>query len=659
MNSVKQKFLLTFLPIILLTLLAAFVIVYSKSNELLTDAFEEEALLMLDGSTNEIDNYFLIHVERLKNMVSSSDIKSMNDETQMSYLQRQMEAYPEYLALFVTDLNGDGFSTTGAEFNIADREYFQEIMDGAALSISDMIFSRSTGESSFVVAVPIQDNNGELLGLAASTFTTDTFSELVSSIEIGETGYAFVTQGDGLIIAHPTLDYIAEQNLTEFNIPELTEAQNNAEVSNAQTLQFELEGEGELYAFYEKIPSTDWNLFISVPSEEATMQLSSLRNLVMIAGLAAALLTTIAIILFAQSITRRLKELRNATEKIEQGDLTVRTALKGKDEIAILGQDINKMADTMNDMMNNIHHTSTQLNESSNYLVVASDETRESSEQVAQSISEVASGSSEVASSVTIVNEEVNEIAHQIDTIASNTNEVKGLTQASQKASVNGDREVNQAVTKMNEMNQTVHDLSTLIKNVDGKSSEIGKVVDIISQIADQTNLLALNASIEAARAGESGKGFAVVADEVRKLANETTHSVEQISQLISETQKESSRAVIAVNQGVQTVEESTKTFQVVAQVFKEIADDVEKINEKTQGIDDSIHHLKQVAQKIGEQVESISAITEEISASSEEVSATSEEQSASAELISQDAVKLQKLSEDLNELLNHFKANR
>ncbi|WP_017729323.1 methyl-accepting chemotaxis protein [Halalkalibacterium ligniniphilum] len=657
MKSVKQKFLFTFLPIILVTLLIGFGIVYSKSNELLTESFQEESLLMLDMSTNEIDHYFMTHVERLKNMVTSSDLRSMDEELQMSFLQEKITEYPEYLALFVADVNGDGFSTTGAEFNIADRDYFQEIMGGASVSISDMIFSRSTGDSSFVVAVPLYDSEGNLLGIGASTFTTDTFNEMVTSIQIGETGYAFVTQEDGLIISHPNSEYIGERNLESLEIPELTEAQNNAEASTSQMLEFELEGEGELFAFYEQIPSTDWNLFITVPSEEATMQLSSLTYIVVIVVAAAIIVTSVVIVLFAQSITRRLKELRSVTEKIEQGDLTVKASLKGKDEIALLGQDINKMTDTMKEMMNKIHGTSTQLNTSSDYLVQASNETKEASEQVAQSISQVASGSSEVASSVGIVSEEVNEIVTQIETIAMNTHEVKELTQASQQASVNGDQHVNQAVTKMNEMNQTVHDLSDLIQKVDGQSSEIGKVVDMISQIAEQTNLLALNASIEAARAGDSGKGFAVVADEVRKLATETTESAEQISRLISETQKESSRAVEAVQQGVEAVEESTKTFKVVAQVFKDIAEDVSQINTKNEGIDDSVHHLKQVAQKISEQMESISAITEEISASSEEVSATSQQQSTSSEHITQDAVKLQNLSEDLKDLLNHFKA--
>ena len=92
-----------------------------------------------------------------------------------------------------------------------------------------------------------------------------------------------------------------------------------------------------------------------------------------------------------------------------------------------------------------------------------------------------------------------------------------------------------------------------------------------IAEIADQTNLLALNAAIEAARAGEHGRGFAVVADEVRKLAERTGDTTAQITNMITEIQKEIEIAVSAMEQTLPQVEKGLELAGITSEILSEI----------------------------------------------------------------------------------------
>ena len=86
------------------------------------------------------------------------------------------------------------------------------------------------------------------------------------------------------------------------------------------------------------------------------------------------------------------------------------------------------------------------------------------------------------------------------------------------------------------------------------KGQEIGRILQVIDELADQTNLLALNAAIEAARAGEHGRGFAVVAAEIRKLAERSQESAGQIQSIVTQIQAETNATILASEEGAREV---------------------------------------------------------------------------------------------------------
>ena len=102
----------------------------------------------------------------------------------------------------------------------------------------------------------------------------------------------------------------------------------------------------------------------------------------------------------------------------------------------------------------------------------------------------------------------------------------------------------------MKAISENMENTARVINGLGKRSQEIGRILEVIEEIADQTNLLALNAAIEAARAGEAGRGFAVVADEVRKLAERSVEATKEIGEVVRQVQQETTAAVEVARSG-------------------------------------------------------------------------------------------------------------
>nr|WP_286673022.1 methyl-accepting chemotaxis protein [Anaeromonas frigoriresistens] len=205
-------------------------------------------------------------------------------------------------------------------------------------------------------------------------------------------------------------------------------------------------------------------------------------------------------------------------------------------------------------------------------------------------------------------------------------------------------------------INEQVNNSVEKVKNLDIKSQEISKLVQVINDISDQTNLLALNAAIEAARAGEAGRGFSVVSEEIRNLSEQVSKSAIEISEIIRNMQHESKLVTESLDSTYDQVQKGTLQITVSGEYFNNISSEITQMIDKIENVTDSLDNIESNSKEISSGVQNIASISEENSASTEETAASVQQQYSSVENLSENANLLSGLSAKLNDMVKKFK---
>jgi methyl-accepting chemotaxis protein len=313
-------------------------------------------------------------------------------------------------------------------------------------------------------------------------------------------------------------------------------------------------------------------------------------------GLAVILVSLASTLPFTRRMFAGLTRLKESTREISRGELRTQVPESGYDEVVALARDFNRMADTLRTVIRQIQEAGASVGDFSAGITTVIQEQATSASQQAASLAEV-----------TATMEELSRTSHQI---AGNADAVKSSADQTVEMAQQGTELVRESVDGMGKIKERVTDIARKTLFLGEKSREIGKVMDLIKEIAGEIHLLALNAAIESAAAGEHGRRFAVVASEVRRLAEKTRESTESIRSLVSEIQSATLGSIQATEQGSREVDRWRETINLTAGAFEEIIGMIEKTseaatlismatNQQTNASDQVVSGMRQVAETV------------------------------------------------------------
>lgn len=375
---------------------------------------------------------------------------------------------------------------------------------------------------------------------------------------------------------------------------------------------------------------TDIDQQIALMEKKVSEQQTYLLTIIFGGTVVALLITMFSSLWITHSITRPLQESVALMEDISEGDgdLTKRLAVNGNTEVDRLSMAFNKFVEKIHKIIIQVRGTTQSIQDATQNIHKLTKHhsgqlhlQRSETDQVATAMHQMSATASEVAQSATQAAEAANKAHEESD---------------------EGSQIVQSTISSIDELADSLEKAKEVMNKLDAETENIGSVLGVIGSIAEQTNLLALNAAIEAARAGEQGRGFSVVADEVRSLASRTQASTQEIQEMISRLQSESSTAVKVMNvsrdQSQMTVDQSKKA----GEALSAINDSVNIINDMNHQIASAAEEQTKVSESINQNVTEISNIISDVAHGVEETAEATG--------------KLSEQGKRLGELVFHFK---
>ncbi|NEU24933.1 methyl-accepting chemotaxis protein [Paenibacillus polymyxa] len=517
--------------------------------------------------------------------------------------------------------------------------YIEAMKQPGKVAITPVIIN-SSGIPVVIVSRTLADQSG-VIGISLNLESV----RKLASIKVGQEGYIVILDHTKKFVVHPTA-----------KAGSLPQDNSLDRLYTAPSGNFNYMYEGrEKYLTYVTNKDTGWKIAGTFYVSEISDATAAMRYVTIFVLAASLVVALIAIFLITRSVLVPIRKLQKSAERISEGDLTGDLETGKTDEVGELSAHFQTMVDSLRTMIRSVRETTDRVSSSAEELAAGADQTTQAIEHVTIAIQEVAVGSERQLQSVKHGSVSMEGLAQQAADVSERMVGVSEHVKMNAESAQEGSKAATQAVQKMHDIDETVHDLGQAMDSLNERSGEIVNIISVISGIAKQTNLLALNASIEAARAGDHGKGFAVVATEVRKLAEESAKSATLISERIEAMQVDMNHALGAMQQARARVSEGIDSVTTSEHSFAEISEAVERAMEHIHDITGVTQEMARGTVGVVDIMSDISHISDEAASNTESISAAAEQQLASIEEIASSTADLSQMAEELRELVGRF----
>ena len=478
-------------------------------------------------------------------------------------------------------------------FDPRTRPWYKDAVNSSSASLTEPYIDAVTGQMIISIGSAVK-KAGQTLGVAGVDLSLQTITDTINALNFNGLGYAFLISGDGKVLVHPDKTLVT-QYLKDIY------PQDTPPISSAFS-EIQANGKTRIVTFtpVKGLGNVNWSIGLSVDKEKAFAALNTFRTSAVIATVIAVISIIALLGLLIRLLLQPLHVMTRAMQNIAEGegDLTRRLDVTSNDEFGTLGSAFNDFVERIHTSMREVSSATAQVNEVALRVVSASNSSMLNSDEQASRTNSVAAAINELGAAA-------QEIARNAAQASQQASDARGLA-------TEGQQVVERSISSMQQLSQMLGTSSGHIESLNGKTVNIGQILEVITSISQQTNLLALNAAIEAARAGEAGRGFAVVADEVRNLAHRTQESAQQVQAMIEELQVSARASVSTMDESQRHSEDSVEIANLAGERLVSVTERIGEIDGMNQSVATATEEQTSVVESINMDITEINTLNQE-----------------------------------------------
>ena len=637
--SIKARLLGSIMPVVIAIVAVLVLIAYQASAGIIEDYSQNLLESSVSNQSSKIEAWLSENLASFQ--MAKTTIENLHpDDTQLKAIldgyYNYNDNYPD--GLYVSDSNGNlikADKSTKKESNPVQSTWYKEGLTRVNMAVGSA-YKNAEGVN-VISASGILNDGTDNIRVISADMTLDRITIIVNSFIDMDNAEAFlVDKNTGVILADREASLISQKlgasGQSEYY--QKVAGQFNSNDYDFTTI------DGNMTVFKE-VDGTDWVLVSYIPKSIVLAKLIRLRTIMIIVGIVCIMVLCVLVERMTNVVVKPVKNMTKAITQMASGDFTVSVNVKGNDEIAVMGQSIQKFIQAMHQMIAQIGDVSVRLKEQAVSSKNVSGEMNTAADIQSKSMRELNDTVDQLSVSVNEIAENVTQLAGVAAETKNDGDSVDIKMRETVEVSEKGRMDMEHVSEALNNIELSIRSLEEAVNKVGSASKEIVDIIKLIGDIADETNLLSLNASIEAARAGEAGRGFAVVASEIGSLAKNSTESVGHITQLIIEINKLVEDAVSQAGDSVGEIGDSAVLIHTAVDTFNTIFNNIKATNELMANVVEKIGRVDEVATNVA-------AICEEQAASSDEIMATSESMLGQANNISKNSGQVETSAEEL-----------